>query len=60
MLHDQLASLGAGPEQVSHHDTEIDALNDALAWAQPGDLIIMLSLAEQDEVLALVQKLGSG
>jgi hypothetical protein len=36
---------GARPEQIEHHDEELQSLTAALAWAEPGDLVIMLALA---------------
>ncbi len=51
LLDRGLHASGAQPSQISHHETEMQALDDALAWAQPGDLIIMLALGEQREVL---------
>lgn len=58
LLHEQLLREGASNEQLSHHQTEMEALDDALHWAQPGDLIIMLSLAEQDDILQRCQQLA--
>ncbi|NNF61273.1 MAG: Mur ligase [Gammaproteobacteria bacterium] len=60
LLHDRLTKLGARRDQLTHHQTEVAALHDAMAWAQPGDLVILLSLAEQDEVLAILQQRGAG
>lgn len=57
ILHEQLEREGAGSEQITHHETEIGALNDALEWAEPGDLVILLSLAEQQEILARLREL---
>jgi len=55
LLHERFLALGAGKTQLQHHETEIGALKDALNWAEPGDLVIMLSLAEQEAVLAHLQ-----
>lgn len=52
LLREQLMREGATREQITHHQTEMEALDDALHWAQAGDLVILLSLAEQDEILA--------
>lgn len=56
LLHSQFEQEGAHPGQLDHHQTEIGALEDALTWAEPGDLVILLSLAEQDEILARCQQ----
>lgn len=57
LLHEQLEREGARPEQITHHETEIEALVDALDWAEPGDLVIILSLAEQEAILARLREL---
>ena len=44
IIRDELRQLGARDDQVAHHDEEIESLEAALAWARPGDLIIMLAL----------------
>lgn len=56
LMRDALLGAGARPEQISHHDTEAQSLDDALAWAQPGDLVIMLALSDARNLL---QHLGS-
>ena len=50
IIRDELISLGAHDDQVLHHEQEIESLEAALAWARPGDLIIMLAL-ERSEAL---------
>ncbi|MDH3588177.1 MAG: Mur ligase, partial [Gammaproteobacteria bacterium] len=59
LLHERFTELGAGREQLRHHETEMDALKDALDWARPGDLVIMLSLAEREAVLDYLQSAKS-
>ncbi|MEM9384933.1 MAG: Mur ligase family protein [Pseudomonadota bacterium] len=51
-----LREAGASAEQLAYHQTEVASLRDALAWAQPGDLVIMLGLGEQ---AALLEELRS-
>lgn len=46
LIRDELLDCGAAPEQVSHNDTEAESLSEALAWAEPGDAVIMLALGE--------------
>ena len=58
LLHERFLELGAHKKQLRHHESEMEALADALAWARTGDLVIMLSLAEQDAVLRYLQKLS--
>ncbi len=44
VIRDELVRQGADDEQVDHNEEEIDSLAAALAWAEPGDLVIMLAL----------------
>lgn len=50
VIRDELLRLGARAEQIGHYDQEIDALEDALAWAEPGDLVIMIALADSPTI----------
>ncbi len=56
LIKDELLDCGADAQQIEHHDEEIESLNSALEWAEPGDLIIMLALERAPE---LHEKLGS-
>lgn len=47
-----LADEGAPADCVSTADDEIEAVRNALEWAQPGDLLLLLILAERDAILA--------
>ncbi len=46
VIHDELIRCGADEDQLRHFELEIDSLDAALDWAEPGDLIIMLALGE--------------
>jgi cyanophycin synthetase len=46
ILRDELIRSGCPPEAVLHVDAEPEALEHALAWARPGDLLVMLALAD--------------
>lgn len=50
LIRDELLHCGAGAEQVEHCDEELDSLAAAMAWAEPGDLVIMLALADATAV----------
>jgi cyanophycin synthetase len=50
LMREELISCGATDEQIEHHEHEIDSLNSALTWAQPGDLVIMLALERSQEL----------
>ena len=44
LIRDELLSCGAREDQIEHNDEEMESFESALAWAQPGDLVIMLAL----------------
>jgi UDP-N-acetylmuramyl tripeptide synthase len=50
VIKDELIDCGADARQIEHHDEEIESLNSALEWAEPGDLIIMLALERSPEL----------
>jgi cyanophycin synthetase len=57
ILRDELVRGGCPPEAVFHVDTELEALELALAWAKPGDLLVMLVLADAAAVHARLSDL---
>jgi UDP-N-acetylmuramyl tripeptide synthase len=61
LIRDELLRCGAGESQIEHHDQEIDALDSALAWAEPGDVVIMLALERSEALYDKLRKLsGTG
>ena len=48
--------VGAPAERIEHAGSELEAAERALAWAQPGDLLLLLLHAQRAEVLALLQE----
>ncbi|MEN7343882.1 MAG: Mur ligase family protein, partial [Pseudomonadota bacterium] len=44
LLRQTLIDEGADPSQIGYFETEAASLEDALRWAEPGDLVIMLAL----------------
>ena len=50
VIRDELIRCGATPQQVEHHNQEIDSLNAALEWADEGDIVIMLALERSAEL----------
>ena len=44
LIRDELLRCGASEDQIEHNDEEIESFDSALAWARPGDLVIMLAL----------------
>ncbi|MFK8017303.1 MAG: Mur ligase family protein [Gammaproteobacteria bacterium] len=59
LLHDEFVKQGARSEQIQHFEQEIDALHAALAWAKPGDLIVMLALASAGAIMADLEQRGA-
>ena len=55
IIRDELERCGAAADQIDHYDTELESLQAALDWAQPGDLAIMLALADTRGVLERLQ-----
>jgi cyanophycin synthetase len=55
VLVDELLKLGAAPESVTRASSELEAVQEALAWARPGDLLVLLVHAQRDEVLAAIE-----
>jgi UDP-N-acetylmuramyl tripeptide synthase len=52
ILRDELLRCSCPPHDIVHAATEMEALEQALRWAQPGDLLIMLVLGAADAVRA--------
>ena len=52
ILRDELLRCHCPSADILHVETEMEALELALQWAQPGDLLIMLVLGEADAVRA--------
>jgi UDP-N-acetylmuramyl tripeptide synthase len=58
IIRDELLEIGAADEQVRHHEEEMESFEDALGWAQPGDLVIMLALGGAKPVQERLEELG--
>lgn len=50
VIRDEMIRCGALPDQIEHHMQEIESLDAALEWAEPGDLIVMLALERSPEL----------
>ncbi|HSS79059.1 MAG TPA: Mur ligase family protein [Thermoanaerobaculia bacterium] len=57
LLRDELLRLGAPPASLTMTGTELEGIREALAWARPGDLLILLAHTQRDAVLALIDQL---
>jgi UDP-N-acetylmuramyl tripeptide synthase len=58
LLREELLRVGASENQISYHQKESESLDEALAWAQPGDLVIMLALGESNELIHKLTEIG--
>jgi len=59
LIRDELLRAGASDEQIAYHQEEVDSLQDAIDWARPGDLIIMLALGSYMPVRDRLKVLGA-
>jgi UDP-N-acetylmuramyl tripeptide synthase len=57
VLRNELLRLGAAPDSITLAGTEMDGIREALAGAEPGDLLILLVHTQRNEVLALLDRL---
>ena len=59
VIRNELERLGMSTEAIEHHDEELESLAAALAWAEPGDLVIMLALGASAAVAKRLTELGA-
>jgi UDP-N-acetylmuramyl tripeptide synthase len=59
IIRDELTGNGCRDEQIIHVETELQALDAALKWAEPGDLLILLILADAGPVREELNRLGA-
>ncbi len=50
VIRDELIRCGAMPDQIEHHEEEMESLAAAMSWAEPGDLVIMLALGSAADI----------
>jgi UDP-N-acetylmuramyl tripeptide synthase len=58
ILEGELRRLGATDGDLGRARNEMEAVRQALAWARPGDLLVLLTHAQRDEVLELLGRLS--
>jgi UDP-N-acetylmuramyl tripeptide synthase len=56
VIRDELLDCGARDDQVEHNEEEIKSLESALAWAEPGDLVVMIALERSQELYNKLRK----
>jgi cyanophycin synthetase len=59
VICDELIACGALPGQIEHYELEKESLAAAMAWAEPGDLVIMLALGGSQPVQEQLKALGA-
>ena len=55
----ELRDLGAADEQIQQAGSEPEAVREALLWARPGDLLLLVTHEEREQVLSLLQELSA-
>ena len=59
LLQAELTRLGAAPDLIAVEASETEAVRAAFAWAQPGDLLVLLSHAARARTLAFLDRLAA-
>ena len=57
LIEAELARAGATPGALERCDSELAAVRAALSWSREGDLLLLTTHAQRDEVIALVERL---
>jgi UDP-N-acetylmuramyl tripeptide synthase len=57
LLADEFSRLGAPDSAISRVGPEIDGVREALAWARPGDLLVLAVHQDRRAVLGLLSRL---
>ena len=59
LMRAELNARGFDSDKVGFADSEVDALDQALEWAKPGDLVVHLVHIERDAIKCHLQTLGA-
>jgi hypothetical protein len=57
LMADELLNAGIAPEAISRPGDELAAVREALAWARPGDVLLLTVHQDRPVVLALLERL---
>jgi cyanophycin synthetase len=58
MIERELRRAGARDEALSRHDSELEAVEAALEWARPGDLLLLTVHTDRDAVIEKLEDLA--
>ena len=53
-------AVGAPAEAIVHADSELEGVRQALAWGQPGDLLLLTAHEHREEMLEFMTDLEAG
>jgi len=59
LIRDELIKCGAREEQIRYFGTESESFDEALAWAETGDLVVILDLGRNSDVQTKLRNMGS-
>ena len=59
LIRDELIKCGAREDQVRYFGTESESFDAALAWAETGDLVVLLDLGRDSDVQTKLKNMGS-
>lgn len=55
IMHQALIEAGCPEDRIGMTGSELEAAEQALDWAEPGDLLLILALAQREEVLGMLR-----
>jgi hypothetical protein len=58
-MADELARQGVPADRVHRPGGELDSVRHALAWAGPGDILLLAVHQDRPQVLALLERMRS-
>jgi UDP-N-acetylmuramyl tripeptide synthase len=59
LLADEFQAAGLAAERLTRHPDELSAVRAALAWARPGDVLLLPTHEERNAVIALLESLAA-
>ncbi len=58
MIETELRRLGASDDMIGYAENEMEAVHQALQWARPGDLLLLLVYVDRTDTVDLLRKLA--